>query len=654
MKIRQKFILLAGVIGALMAIVSIIGYYTANKNLNASVEQELTATMNGEANGLNSWLREKKAAATYGATVLSGYNGDMAHIQDPKASALHVNDKDILEFTVGTPSYNHSFYAGDGSKPAPSRPWYQKAVSEGKSVFTDVYVDSNTKKPVISAAAPIRNGNEIIGAVCVDISLDALSEQIQGIKYHGEGTGYIIDDKGVVLGATGETPVMTSLWEGKDGWEMHRPDIESKDNGYYIVDFQGQKYVDTFVKVPETGWAICLSIPYDKVFGAVSGLRMAYIVLTLIGLALVVLACGMFSRRITVPVMALEDQASKLADGDLRLEDLPVTSSDEIGSLTRSFNEMGHKLRTVITHVASTSSTVAASSEALTANAQQSANASVHVAETVGEVSEGMTTQLDNVNGAKQNVDTVFIDINSMADKAKDVTDSSNKTAEAAQQGAKLMEDAIAKMGHIEKSVAASAEVVQKLGANSEEIGTIVDAISSIAEQTNLLSLNAAIEAARAGEHGRGFAVVADEVRKLAEESQKSAEEIRSRISSIQQDTAQAVESMQSGTQEVQAGTAAIRDVGVQFQNILDMVNNIHTQMGDINNSVQTVSNGANNIVEAVDAIDTISRKTADSTQTISAATEEQSASNEEIAAASQSLAKLAEDLQNTVSQFKY
>ncbi|MBQ1876126.1 MAG: hypothetical protein II145_05385, partial [Selenomonas sp.] len=213
MKIRQKFILLAGVIGALMAIVSIIGYYTANKNLNESVEQELTATMNSEANDLSGWLREKKAAATYGATVLSGYNGDMARIQDPKASALHVNDKDILEFTVGTPSYNHSYYAGDGSKPAPSRPWYQKAVSEGKTVFTEVYEDSNTKKPVVSAAAPIRNGGETIGA----------------------------------------------------------------------------------------GWVICLSIPYEKVFGAVSGLRMAYIVLTLIGLALVVLACGMFSRRITVP-----------------------------------------------------------------------------------------------------------------------------------------------------------------------------------------------------------------------------------------------------------------------------------------------------------------------------------------------------------------
>ena len=301
MKIRQKFILLAGVIGALMAIVSIIGYYTANKNLNESVEQELTATMNSEANDLSGWLREKKAAATYGATVLSGYNGDMARIQDPKASALHVNDKDILEFTVGTPSYNHSYYAGDGSKPAPSRPWYQKAVSEGKTVFTEVYEDSNTKKPVVSAAAPIRNGGETIGAGRVDISLDTLNEQIQNIKYHDEGTGYIIDTKGVVLAATGETQPSTSLWEGKDGWAMHKDDIETKDRGYYVVDFEGQKYVDTFVKVPETGWVICLSIPYEKVFGAVSGLRMAYIVLTLIGLARVVLACGMFSRRITVP-----------------------------------------------------------------------------------------------------------------------------------------------------------------------------------------------------------------------------------------------------------------------------------------------------------------------------------------------------------------
>ena len=83
------------------------------------------------------------------------------------------------------------------------------------------------------------------------------------------------------------------------------------------------------------------------------------------------------------------------------------------------------------------------------------------------------------------------------------------------------------------------------------------------------------------------------------------------------------------------------------------MVNGIKTQMDEINHSVKTVAQGTGNIVTAVDSIDTISRKTSENTQTISAATEEQSASNEEIAAASQALAHMATDMQTAIGKFK-
>ena len=56
MGIKQKFTVLAGIIGMLLAVVSIIGFYTADSNLEKAVEQELTATMGDAASQMDGWL----------------------------------------------------------------------------------------------------------------------------------------------------------------------------------------------------------------------------------------------------------------------------------------------------------------------------------------------------------------------------------------------------------------------------------------------------------------------------------------------------------------------------------------------------------------------------------------------------------------------
>ena len=655
MGLKQKFIALAGVMGALMAIVSIIGYYMASTDLRKSVESEMKATVETQAAQLDGWLNEKKAFGVSTANQMTSLNGNMTLLKAKETLGTTTSDKEILEMSAGLEDgYFYGYNSGDntGKKDPTQRPWYKDAKTADKPVFTEAYTDTNTGKLVVSVAVPVKANGQFIGATCTDIALDVLTNQANNMKYQGEGVGIIMEKSGNVLATSGAGEPMKSF-KDIDGLGKHFDEMIQKGEGYFDVTINGTDKVFGYTTVPSTGWVIGISAPYDFVFASLKHLKLVYGILTVFGLLLAVGACLAFASRIMKPIADLEAHAEELAKGNLSLDDLPITSSDEIGTLTNAFNVMSGNIRKMISHMAKTAEQVAASSEELTANAQQSADAAVHVAETVGEVSMGMSQQLNDIDGAKKSVDTVYTDITSMADKARTVTTTSGQTAEAAQTGGKLMESAVGRMGNIEQSVMSSADAVRKLGENSQQIGQIVEAISSIAEQTNLLALNAAIEAARAGEHGRGFAVVAEEVRKLAAESQTSAEQIKERIASIQRDTTEAVASMEAGTEEVKSGTAAIREVGTQFSDILSMVNGIKSQMEEINASVQTVSNGAGHIVEAVDSIDTVSRSTAKNTQTISAATEEQSASNEEIAAASQALANLATDMQTAIGQFK-
>jgi methyl-accepting chemotaxis protein len=78
----------------------------------------------------------------------------------------------------------------------------------------------------------------------------------------------------------------------------------------------------------------------------------------------------------------------------------------------------------------------------------------------------------------------------------------------------------------------------------SQQIGAIVQLISSIAEQTNLLALNATIEAARAGAAGRGFAVVASEVKALAQQTRRATEQVGQQVGNMQAQARRSADSL--------------------------------------------------------------------------------------------------------------
>jgi len=656
LSLRKKFSLLSFLMGGLFVIISIIGYYTAHTNLSSSLEHELVAVVNGRGEELDAWLARKAVAAEYAATLL-GNIGDLEKMKNRELLSMFTSDKEIPDLTIGLrDKYIAGYNAGDftGKIDPTSRAWYNDARKKNALTFTATYIDGFTNKLIVSAVAPIKSpSGEFFGSTCLDISLDSLNEQIKKCKFNNEGDGIIFEPSGKILAATKEYGVDDA--NKIPGLTERFNEIINSNDGYFVLpaNDNAESRVFAYMKLPTAGWVLGIVVDEDIIFSALNNLQTTYMILLVVGLILMILSCVKLSNSITKPIEKLHGNVLEVSKGDLQVQDLIISSGDEIGELSTAFNDMKKSLKNLITKMSHTSTQVAASSEELTANAQSSAETAERISGNVIEVGGNMEKQLSDIDLARKNIDVVFNDIEIMSEKTKVITVTSNDTAEAALKGSNLMSTATRKMTDIERSVTASAKVVEQLGENSKQIGQIVEAIAAISEQTNLLALNAAIEAARAGEHGKGFAVVAEEVRKLAAQSAESAEQIKERIGSIQQDTEEAVRAMETGTHDVKAGAEAIHDVGEQFKRILKLVDNIKEQMVGIGTSMKTVSNGAGQIVTAIESIETISKKNSDYANTISGDMQTQSASTEEIAAASQALAQLAMDMQEEINKFK-
>ena len=189
----------------------------------------------------------------------------------------------------------------------------------------------------------------------------------------------------------------------------------------------------------------------------------------------------------------------------------------------------------------------------LSQTSEQSKTATDQIAQTIQDITIGITDQASSLNTTAANVEINSTEMRSILDNTYSeekaigvVSDTSNEISEfvsdfsetttnvnneainankTTDESAENIQQTIGKMISLQSTVRDASRKVDDMYRQSEEIGTIINVISEISEQTNLLALNAAIEAARAGEHGKGFAVVAEEVRNLALRSAKQAKE---------------------------------------------------------------------------------------------------------------------------------
>ena len=383
-----------------------------------------------------------------------------------------------------------------------------------------------------------------------------------------------------------------------------------------------------------------------------SGVQTITVISLLIVVILSIVTLVLLLKNIKSSVDTILDGARHIAAGDLRSK-IMLDGDDEFAHIAHQFNTMVESMQKMIRKIKTTATEVAGSSEELTANANQSAQVTQNVAQSITEVAEAAEKQMTIVTKSSETIDDFQHGLEDVIVNQRRAREQTQATAEKAAQGNAFVQTTVEQMNSIALTVQQTGEIVSKLGERSKEIGNIVEIISNISGQTNLLALNAAIEAARAGEHGRGFAVVAEEVRKLAEESQNASQQIAELIRSIQEETDRAVSSMEEGRREAEKGKENVTATGESFSEILHMVEDVKTASLAVSKRVLELRDNMGAIIEGMGAVDASAKGIGSESQNVSAATEEQAAGMEEIASSSRSLANMATDLQSETDKFK-
>jgi methyl-accepting chemotaxis protein len=323
-------------------------------------------------------------------------------------------------------------------------------------------------------------------------------------------------------------------------------------------------------------------------------------------------------------VQRLHAATQELADGNLAAR-VQLTSHDEMSDIADSFNQMAMGFSDTVQGIMASSAQLASAAEEMSAVTVQT--------------SQGIQEQQSQTDQLATAMNEMAATVQEVARHAMDAANAAGNANDESSKGRQVVNDAVNTIDALAEAISKSAEAIQRVEADSDRIGTVLDVIRGIAEQTNLLALNAAIEAARAGEQGRGFAVVADEVRTLASRTQESTQEIQTMIESLQGGSKEAVQLMEQSREQAQSGVEQTAKAGDALTAIADEVGRIN----DMNTQIASAAEEQGAVAEEINH----------NVVTINQVADESAQGAEQTARASEDLANLATELQQMVSQFK-
>ncbi len=245
--------------------------------------------------------------------------------------------------------------------------WYLLPKELGKAVWSEPYFDEGGGNTIMSTfSVPfyknVAGVRKFAGVVTADMSLTWLKDIISRVSIYRTGYAFLISQNGVFITHPNKDLIMReSIFSVAETAGDHtlrnigRKMIHGEE-GFVALPkyFAGKKAWMYYVPLPSAGWSIGVVIPEDELFADIRDLSRIVMIIGIIGFAFLFLVVISISKNITNPLRQLARTTSEIARGSLDVTLPQERSSDEVGELTTSFENMQLALKEYITNLKET------------------------------------------------------------------------------------------------------------------------------------------------------------------------------------------------------------------------------------------------------------------------------------------------------------
>ena len=252
---------------------------------------------------------------------------------------------------VGIISKNGRMLINDGSKSVNqdldlnTQEWYATALEKPNGpILTSSHVQhiiSGERPWVITLSRGIRDrsgSGEKEGVFFIDLNYSAISELCDQSTVGTKGYAFILDAKGNIV----YHPQQQQLYN-----ELQTENISlimDTDEDTVLTGTGNDGKLYSISRSVKTGWTVVDCTNVKELLSKSRQAQSVYVLTAIILVIVALLFSRFMARSITLPIQKLRDSMKKVQEGDFSVSDVVVDSKNEIGSLTKSFDVMTHRI----------------------------------------------------------------------------------------------------------------------------------------------------------------------------------------------------------------------------------------------------------------------------------------------------------------------